>query len=197
MSLLVESIKIFNGRLYNMDFHETRFNETRKKLFGITTPLSLRRHMVIPSEVKQGLVKCRVTYNNDIHNITFQPYKPNVIHSVKLVVHDDISYAYKFEQRAELDLLFDLRADSEEIMIIKNGLVTDAYYYNYLFEKDGHIFTPSSPLLCGTMRAFLLSKNTIIAKDIYADKVHKYDFIYMINAMTPLGKIKLKPNQIL
>ena len=195
MSLLVESIKILNGRLYNMAFHEARVNETRHKLFGITMPISLRHSIVIPSDVHQGLVKCRVTYDSNIRNITFQPYKPRSIQSIKLIIDDNIFYDFKYEQRAELNALFEQRIGHDEIMIIKNGLVTDAYYYNYVFEKDGHFFTPATPLLQGTMRAFLISKQKISPKDIYVDDLKKYDFIYMINALTPLGHIKITPSQ--
>ena len=65
MSLLIESIKIFNGRIYNLRRHENRIQRSRVALISKdVTPISLRSHIEIPSDLRQGLVKCRIVYTN-------------------------------------------------------------------------------------------------------------------------------------
>jgi 4-amino-4-deoxychorismate lyase len=44
----------------------------------------------------------------------------------------------------------------DDIIIVRNGFVTDASYANLIFRKGDEWFTPATFLLAGTMRAFLL-----------------------------------------
>jgi len=67
--------------------------------------------------------------------------------------------------------------------------VTDAYYYNLVFEKDGRYFTPMTPLLAGVQRARLLKSGKITPIEIAAAHICDYDSIHLINALTPMGRI--------
>jgi 4-amino-4-deoxychorismate lyase len=90
-----------------------------------------------------------------------------------------------------------MREMCDEIMIVKKGLITDAYYYNFIFEKGGMWYTPASPLLKGCRRASLLDAGILHLADISVEHIHKYDRIHLINAMTEPGKIVLHPNQVI
>ena len=57
MSQLVESIKIFNGKVYNIAGHEKRANLARLELFGRIDPLNIGKNINIPAEFSTGLVK--------------------------------------------------------------------------------------------------------------------------------------------
>ncbi|MBK8348820.1 MAG: hypothetical protein IPL08_14840 [Saprospiraceae bacterium] len=72
---MVESIKILNGRIYNLRLHEERANLTRKQLYGLSRALDLRSNIIIPEEYKKGLVKCRIIYREAVHQVSFQPYQ--------------------------------------------------------------------------------------------------------------------------
>jgi len=196
MIKLLESIRIMNGRICQLGYHEERCNQTRIKLFSTNQKLRLREKIIIPELYQKGLVKCRLIYSTDIEDISFQQYEIRIIDKIKIVNSDSISYPFKFEERKELDVLFANRMDCDEIMIIKNGLVTDAYYYNYVFQKGKEYFTPKIPLLEGVMRSSLILSKRIVKKDIFASDLHQFDAIHLINAMTPLGKIIIYPNQI-
>ena len=190
MSLLVESIKIYNGRMYNIALHEARANQARAALWGITQKLDLRKHIIIPDTCKTGLVKCRVSYDTSIREITYAPYSVRDIKTLKIIeTEEDLHYGYKWADRPQLDRLYGLRDGYDEIIIVQHGLVTDAYYYNLVFEKDGRYFTPMKPLLAGVQRARLLKSGKITPIEIAASQIDEYNRIHLINALTPLGKI--------
>jgi 4-amino-4-deoxychorismate lyase len=90
-------------------------------------PLSLADFLHIPEECRQGLFKCRVTYGPDIESIEFEPYRKRTVRSLKLVVSDEIEYSFKFKDRSALEALFAQRGDCDDIIIVKNGLVTDSF----------------------------------------------------------------------
>lgn len=190
MSLLVESIKIYNGRMYNIAQHEARAKQARAALWGITQKLDLRKHIIIPDTCKTGLVKCRVCYDTSIREITFAPYSVRQIKTLKIIeTGEDLHYGYKWADRPQLDRLYGLREDCDEIIIVQHGLVTDAYYYNLVFEKEGRYFTPMTPLLAGVQRARLLNSGKITPIEIAAAHICDYDSIHLINALTPMGRI--------
>ena len=189
MSLLVESIKILNGRCYNLALHEARMNRSRFAVFGMEDRCNLKQFIQIPEAYMHGLVKCRVVYDSQIQEITYGHYQIRTIRSVKIINTENHKYEHKWANRPQLDLLFDQRQDADEIIIVNNGLVTDGYYYNLVFERDGRFFTPKTPLLHGIQRASLLHKVKIEPRDILGSDIGMYDKIHYINALTPLGKI--------
>ncbi len=194
---LVESIRVMNGRFSRLSLHEDRLNHTRKMLFSATNTLCLKRKILIPEPYQKGLVKCRLIYSKDIEEISFSHYEIRKINRIKIVTCDTISYSFKYLERTTLDNLFEQKTNCDEIMIIKNGQVTDAYYYNYVFQKGHEYFTPTEPLLEGVMRSSLINAQKIIKRDIFAAEIHQFDAIHLINALTPLGKVVIKPNQII
>lgn len=191
MSLLVESIKILNGRCYNLALHEARMNRSRFAVFGMEDRCNLKQFIQIPEAYMHGLVKCRVVYDSQIQEITYGHYQIRTIRSVKIINTENHKYEHKWANRPQLDLLFDQRQDADEIIIVNNGLVTDGYYYNLVFERDGRYFTPKTPLLQGVQRSLLLKRNKIEIRNITKEEIYTYGSVHYINALTPLGKIAI------
>ena len=52
-----------------------------------------------------------------------------------------MEYNYKWEDRSQLDALYAKRENVDDILIVKNGLITDTLYANIAFEKSGQWFT--------------------------------------------------------
>lgn len=71
------------------------------------------------------------------------------------------------------DILAAQKGDCDEIIIIKNGLVTDTSFTNIAIYKHGMWLTPKHPLLLGTKRAALLEKGIIQEADITVDDLMK------------------------
>lgn len=102
------------------------------------------------------------------------------------VVRADVDYGYKYADRSGLNELL-RSAGSDDVIIVKNGLVTDSAIANLVFESPQGLFTPRVPLLEGVQRAHLLQQNVIMPIDIRVDDLRRYEKVHFINAMVPLG----------
>ena len=197
MSRLVESIKILNGRIFNLASHQLRFDKSRAQLYGLSAKISLLNTIKLAKPPENGLYKCRILYDEKIHDIEFNPYIKPEINQLKIILAASIQYEHKWEERKVLDDLFKLRGKAQEIIIVRNGLVTDGYYFNYVFEKNGILYTPEHPLLFGTQRARLVNLGKIKPVQIKSEDIKKFDFIHAINALNTLGKIRLPISKII
>lgn len=177
MQRLLETIKCLDGHCFYLSYHLARINASRQKL-GLTTPLEL-----VLTPPQKGLFRCRLIYADKILKIEYLPYKMKVPHSFKLV-HSNISYDLKYEDRDELNALFEKAEEADEIIIIKDGFVTDTSTANLCFFDGKQWLTPRKPLLYGTTRQRLLDEKKVISADISFEDIHKYSKIAVMNAMT-------------
>lgn len=183
MSLLIESIKLFDGKFFNLEYHQERVTRSLSALFLYGTSVSLEKLISRGKVPQSGYFKCRVVYNATSAEVAFTPYQARNIRRVKVVEDDDISYPYKFADRSEINRLFADRADCDDVLIVCRGKVTDCSYSNVVFRKDGRWYTPDSPLLQGTMRAKLIRENKIQVREILKDDIRSFDSFKIINAM--------------
>ncbi len=188
MCRLLETIRYENGRFHNLRYHRQRMNHARKMLFHLTDEIDLNK--TLQKAAKQqfpdgssGLFKCRVVYDSRILKIRFSPYVLPQIRSLQLVKSDSIDYTFKYENRSSLNRLFALRGDADDIVIVKNGFVTDTSFCNVLFFNGKHWLTPEQPLLRGTRRAALLEQEQVETAVIRADDLHHFTQVRLINAM--------------
>lgn len=196
MSLLIESIKVWNGRLCHLPYHEFRANKSRRELLGVHEPLRWADHIVVPDSCRRGLYKCRVVFGHRIEEVAFTPYKTRKIQSLKLIHTTGARYPHKLLDRKELDMLWNQKEDCDEIIIVNDDLLTDAYYYNLVFQKGNTWITPDTPLLKGVRRQLLLDKNLITTQKMYLSDIRTMDKVHLINALTPLGKITVDISKI-
>lgn len=153
------------------------------------TPIPLRRHIEIPSDLRQGLVKCRIVYNEDVQEVTYTSYMPKIIESLKLVESDIIDYQYKYLDRNLINVLYAQRGDCDDIIIVKDGMLSDSSYSNIALLKDGVWYTPSTFLLKGTRIQQLIDQGKLLEADISVNDIGQYEKICLINAMIGLNKI--------
>ena len=182
MCLLLETIQIQNGEICNISYHNKRFNSARKELFGINQSLQLEDVIIVPEKMHTGTVKCRIIYGKKIEDIQFSPYKIRIIKALHLV-ETNITYSHKYLNREELNKLRENIPDYDEILIIKNGYITDTSFSNIIFLKQGKWYTPSNPLLKGTKREKLLKNRTILERKIHRSELKEYSHLMLINAM--------------
>jgi len=185
MSPLFETIRLKDGVLQNLEYHNSRMNHCRKILFGAYNPLDLENTIRIPNENRQGIYKCKVIYEKNIEQQSFEPYTARRIESLKLVTDDNITYQYKNTDRSCLDKLSAQREKFDDILIIKSGFITDTSFSNIIFHDGSQWLTPSNPLLNGTMRAYLLRCKLIAEKGIKAGDLPLFRKARLINAMLP------------
>lgn len=133
MCQLFETIKCSDGKLFNMEFHQARFEKACSEYFGIVTQINLFENIKIPEFAKKGLFRCRVIYSKQIEKIEFIPYQFREIKSLKLVGNNEIDYPFKTVDREKLNVLFEKRGNCDDIIIVKNGCISDSTYANIVF----------------------------------------------------------------
>ena len=180
--LLIETIRTCNRHLENIKWHNERFNKTRKDLFGINEKIDLKKIIKTPNSLSRNVHKCRVLYNKKIQKIEFIPYQKKIIKNIKLVTANNIDYNFKYADRSHLQDLLN-KSNADEIIIVKNGFITDASFANVCFFDGVKWLTPATPLLAGTRRAKLIHEKIIHEKDIRPSDLRFFKKIKLINAM--------------
>ncbi|MEZ5198079.1 MAG: aminotransferase class IV [Bacteroidales bacterium] len=188
MCQLFETLKVQDRQIQNAAYHNARFNQTRKELFGINDIISLEDVIEIPDHCDDKVYKCRVIYSKEILKIEFELYKPKTINSLKIIEVRDFDYRYKYYDRSGIEELFKLRGKCDDILVIRNGFVTDTSYANIVFCDGNNWVTPSTPLLPGTQRNRLLSEQKIVEREIKSDDLQLFKKAKIINALNGLGQ---------
>ncbi len=189
MCQLVETIKCKNGELLNLRIHQARFNLTRRALFRMKDEISLEKIVKIPENCQTGLFRCRVVYGEKIEKIEFLPHRYRTVKSLKLVRADDLDYRFKFANREKLSALFEQRGNCDDILIVKNGFITDSFMANVVFFDGKKWRTPDTPLLPGTQRARLIHEKRIYVYPVTPADLPKYEKAGLINAMQDLDEM--------
>ena len=193
MSPLVESLKLKDGCICNMEFHNERLNRSMQELFPGTPTVDLNAVIQIPADQQTGLYKIRVLYLDRIQQVEITPYQFRTIHSLKVVRHNSIDYHLKYSDRELLNELYKQRGSCDDIIIVKNGLVGDSFAANLLFYDGNKWVTPDTPLLKGTQRQRLLSEGRITEKTIREADIRSYHKIGLINAMVSFEEMPVIP----
>ncbi|MBK7173045.1 MAG: aminotransferase class IV [Bacteroidales bacterium] len=185
MFLLFETIRIEEGVVQNIEYHNQRFLKARKHFFRMDNIQDLSPLIHCPDQFKTGRIKCRIDYADKIYGIQFEPYKPRIIRSLKLVESAGTHYAYKYSDRAVFDRLKQ-GIPEDDILITRKGFLTDISFANIALKEGDQWFTPSNPLLEGTRREALLISGKLKKREIYYTDLEKFTEIRIINAMLDL-----------
>ena len=180
--MFFETIKVVNGHMFNLDLHMARLTKTQRYFFPNA---SLNISLIVPPECRTGLYRCRITYSQKIESIEFTPYIQRDIQTLTLINAPTINYSYKFCDRNTLEAL-KKASGYDEIIIVKNGKITDTTFSNLVFKNTEGLFTPSTFLLPGTRRSELLQKKIIHETNITISDLHKYNQVFLINAIIGL-----------
>jgi 4-amino-4-deoxychorismate lyase len=183
MCLLFETIACSNGKLQNLEWHNQRLNNSRKKL-DLGNDQILLQKINLPEFVSSGKWKCRVTYGKTIEKISFEKYTLKEISSL-ILIESSIDYSHKFSDRREINRLFANKGQADDIIIIKNGFVTDTSIANILLYDGKQWVTPNTPLLSGTMRSKLIHDGIVEAVSIRKEDLLIYQKLMLVNAMNP------------
>ena len=178
-SLLLETIKIEEGKIHNLSYHQDRCDQSRQTLFQSTDILDLASVIQPP---QAGLYRCRILYGEKLHSIEYIPYVPKEINSLK-IVPSNIDYALKYANRDALNTLLESNKEVDEVIIEKEGYLTDITIANIAFYDGEQWFTPENPLLKGTMRAKLINEGVLQQRKIKKEDLNHYTQVALINAM--------------
>ncbi len=197
MHQFVETIRIEGGKAMNLPLHEARMNATRAHFAPHAAPISLQKWLD-DAPLSDERIKARVVYDVDgVCETTFQTYKRREIQWLRMVEDNDISYTFKSTDRHELGHLLALRDGCDEVLIVKNGLITDTSFTNVAF-FDGHKWlTPAQPLLNGTMRQWLLQRGELMEAQITPASLASFQRIMLFNAMIGAHELELPTTHII
>jgi len=184
MCRLIETIRLEDGKFGNLSYHQQRMDTAFANLYLGSTKINLERVLSKDAYPARGLFKCRVTYNSSSHGIEYEPYTIRPVVSLKRVEQNEIIYDFKYEDRHSLNRAFNMKGSCDDILIIKDNLVTDTSYANIVFKrKNGEWVTPSSYLLRGTMRQFLIDSGRIKEEPIFENDIAEFSSCKLINSM--------------
>lgn len=170
-----ETIKCEDYEVFNLAYHEKRVAKT------VGLNLNLQDYIYPPSN---NLFRCKIIYDDfEIINVEFYKYKKREVKSFKIVYDDKIFYSKKYLNRDNLDRLFEEKENADEIMIFKNGLLTDTSIANIAIFDGDNWLTPKNPLLKGTTRTRLIEEKELIEVNIDKKMLKNAKKIALMNAM--------------
>ena len=191
MSLFLETIQLRDGEFCRLGFHQARMNDAFSDIYPQAESIRLKECLHQQSYPKQGLYKCRVVYNSTIQLIEFVPYTPPVISTLKIVETDILSFPFKSADRKAFQNVFAQRANCDDVLLVKDGLLTDTSYCNIALWNGENWITPLQPLVYGVNRASLLNAGVLLEENISVNEIPNYSKIRLFNAMNEFGSIEM------
>ena len=183
---LLETIYLKDGQLQNIEYHNARMNASQNALLEGIESNDLGNIIQISDEYKTGEFRCRVIYENDIEEVNFIPYTEKLIKKLKLVDIGNWDYQYKYADRSFMSGLLIDNPEVDEVIMTKNGFITDCTIANLAFYDGKNWFTPSTPLLKGTKRSQLIHKALITERRIRVEDISQYEGVCLINCFRNL-----------
>ena len=201
MHQFLETICIRDGQPMHLDWHQHRVNATIAHFYpdlpieDSTFPLvEILSTCDIPQE---GLFRCRILYDINAITIEFFPYAPRLIKTLRLIeAPAGYDYRYKYADRNILEDLFSQRGDADDILLTRDGWITDTSIANIAFRKDNRWYTPSIPLLAGTTWKRLVSIGILIPRPIHQEDLLRFDAFRIFNAMNDWGGVEQSTDAI-
>lgn len=189
-----ESIQVIDSCYPLLAYHIARMQRTCEALWGgpfNTDALLNELHQF----QRKGQYKCKVYYSQHHYHIEYSTYQRKEIHSLQVFENDEIDYQFKFTDRSMFEKI-SLKSNYSELIICKNGLITDTRYSNVACWNGFEWHTPVTPLLLGCRRASLLEQGVLVTKNISIDDLASYQKISLINAMLNLGDMEIKMDNV-
>jgi 4-amino-4-deoxychorismate lyase len=177
--MLLETLRCEEGKALHLSYHQERLNDSLHTL-NIKKTYDLHALIFPP---KLGTYRCRFLYDADSYTVEFHPYTPKIITSLKLLASNTLEYPLKYADRGALNLLFEQRETCDDVLIVKDGFLTDTTIANIALLIDGQWLTPESPLLEGTTRARLINEGFLIPAPLTPKDIARATKVALMNAM--------------
>ena len=189
----IETIKLLDSNIFHIEYHQKRIKDTFSHFFPSEKVFSLENILSKQGFPEKGKYKIRFVYSAYDYTLEVIPYQITPIKSISCVDVGDLDYSYKFSDREQLNHL-KKEAPTDEVIFIKQGMVTDSSYANLVFSDGVKWYTSTSFLLNGTCRQRLLKEGKIEERPIFQKDIPSFGYIGLINAMLDLGELTLPLN---
>ncbi len=187
---LFETIKIENGNIYNLAYHQARVEFAFRNYYKKLAPFHLASFLhELP---KQGLFRAKIVYNQKgVCSVSYYPYQKKAIQKVLLVENSAFEYRFKYLNRAFFDYLYK-NFDADEFIITRHGFIKEFSIGNIALKSVNRYYTPRDPFLLGTsLKRHLFNKKVTFKKIHYKD-LPKYSTIALLNAMVDFQEFAIK-----
>jgi 4-amino-4-deoxychorismate lyase len=178
--LLLETIRIEEGVPRHLGWHEERMNRSRRELFGEEEPLSLVEPLKgLPPA---GIWRCRILYREEVERVEYLPYRERSLRRFAVAEFGG-EYAYKYAERSAFEALSRRYPEADDVILCREGLLTDTTIANIALRIGGRWLTPREPLLAGTTRARLLAEGRIVEASLPREALREAEGLALMNAM--------------
>lgn len=204
--ILLETICMKAGKPLLLDYHIERMQLSYEEVYGSSLPWSATEvdSLLIEAfrrDIGDGRVlgdffradslsekfKARVLYGKDILRVEVSPYQKRKVDSLKCVqVGQDLDYHLKYLDRTVFSPYLALKGMADDILMIRDGRPTDTSYSNIVLYDGSSYYTPSSFLLPGVKRRFLIDQGVVQEVDVKVGDLGLFQKIFLINAMLDL-----------
>ncbi|MEH8093420.1 aminotransferase class IV family protein [Gallibacterium anatis] len=189
---LFETLCIENGQVQNLALHQQRYENSLREFYAgqpykiFSLAKILQKNTTLWANLQSPIIRCRINYNATQYHLQCFPYQRKTYQRFQPVICDDIDYHLKYSDRAIFNELLKQKGDCDEIIIVKQGKITDCTIGNLILRQGSQWFTPDSPLLIGTQRSKLLQERKIIEREILLSDLPLYQEIRLINALNSI-----------
>lgn len=187
MSLFLETLRVEAGRFCHVKYHNQRLNRTIQSTYGIATEIDLSR--IIQDQPEDGIYRCRVLYDTEVREVEYIPHEPTLLEKFKFI-EADLDYSFKSADRSDLMKLWEKRGECDDVIIIKEGFVTDSAIANIAIFDGEKWLTPARPLLPGTTRERLVDEGKLILSEVTPQMVRESRGFAVMNAMMDFYEIE-------
>ncbi len=184
MCQILETIRISNFIPENIDLHQIRMDNAYKTVFKKQNPISLEN--IFQSEkITDNLVyKWRIIFSENNYSTSIEIYNIKPVKSLKLIdIPYNFDYSIKLADRSKINSFYSLKGNCDDVILVKNGLLTDSSYANLVFKFKNQLFTPKIPLLNGIRRTLLINVKKVEIINISVEDIDKYEGVYLVNSM--------------
>lgn len=192
----IEAIAWRDGKAERLIYHQKRVEEAFRVLFPDKQPFMLKELLQSVDGPGTGLYKLRLEYGVEPGIMEFQEYRMRNVSSLQLVGIDHEPMYYKATERDYIDRAFSKRGLCDDVLMVRDGLLTDSSYANIALFDGKKWLSPRIPLLYGTRRAYLVDHGQIEPADIKADDLVQFQRIRLFNAMIGFGELELPVSAI-
>lgn len=190
MIRFIESIRLLNGTVENVKYHQARINETFAFYFEGKAPISLQQIIDSNQPPENGLFKLRIVYAETLEKIEYLPYQAPFFRKFQCFrIPDDFIYRFKFANRIFFENISKKIEPDVLPVLIQKGLVTDSTFTNLVFKRGDKWFTPKTPLLQGVQLQIMTETFPVNKVEIRETEIETFDAIYPINALNTPGTI--------
>ena len=197
MSLFIETLRVeADGSIPLLSYHQARMTRTlglsdENTQASLFEELQLRFEESVVDAPQDCVRKYRILYTKN--GITEAYVTPYLIRPIGTLTLTPITFDYstKSADRININSAYHEHPETDDILMIKSGLLTDTSYANIAL-LDGEIwYTPESPLLAGCRRQHLIDVGQVTTKKIRIEEINSYSYLMLFNAMIPFGRVLL------